>query len=533
MPDKETKQSLLTRRQVLGGSVSAASLVAFGCQSQSAGLNYSSRRPLITHGVQSGDIGIQGGVIWSRADRNSIMQVEWSTTDSFRQPQKLAPVPATAESDFAAKVALPKIPHDQTIFYRVQFAAADNDKAVSESVIGHFQSIPIDKRSIRFAWSGDTAGQGWGIDPDRGGMKTYAAIQSHNPDFFIHCGDTVYADGPIKPEQRMRGGEVWRNRISDGVEKVAESLDEFRGRWRYNLTDPILREFNANLSAYYQWDDHDVVNNWSPSKTLLDDDRYTEKSLPTLVARGKRAFYDMLPTMPDSSGHAGNYRKVHYGPLLDVFFLDFRTFRGANDYSFTGSSVPPSSLLGNAQLEWLISELKSSSASWKVIAANQPLGLTIWDDWKTRSGVEAVADGSGASPVGREQEIAVLLRAIKKASLKNIVWVCGDVHYTASHHYHPDRAAIRDFDPFWEFVSGPLHAGNFGHAELDMTFGPEVVFSKAPKPEDGVNLPPAGDTQFFGLVDIDGTSEALTVRVMDRSNKELFSKTLHVAGGES
>jgi alkaline phosphatase D len=45
------------------------------------------------------------------------------------------------------------------------------------------------------------------------------------------------------------------------------------------------------------------------------------------------------------------------------------------------------------------------------------------------------------------------------------------VHYTAAHYYNPEKAAFQEFEPFWEFVSGPLHAGSFGPGDLDMTFG--------------------------------------------------------------
>jgi alkaline phosphatase D len=40
------------------------------------------------------------------------------------------------------------------------------------------------------------------------------------------------------------------------------------------------------------------------------------------------------------------------------------------------------------------------------------------------------------------------------------------------------------------------------------------------------NQPPSGGLQFFGIVDIDGASEAMTVRLMDRDVKELFRETL-------
>ena len=55
------------------------------------------------------------------------------------------------------------------------------------------------------------------------------------------------------------------------------------------------------------------------------------------------------------------------------------------------------------------------------------------------------------------------------------------VHYAAALRYAPDKAAFTDFDPFWEFVAGPINAGTFGPNEVDMTFGPEVKFVSIPE----------------------------------------------------
>ena len=73
-----------------------------------------------------------------------------------------------------------------------------------------------------------------------------------------------------------------------------------------------------------------------------------------------------------------------------------------------------------------------------------------------------------------------MLRFINTSGVTNTVWLTADVHYAAAHYYNPDKAQFQDFEPFWEFVSGPLHAGTFGPNELDNTFGPEVRFIKAP-----------------------------------------------------
>ena len=181
-------------------------------------------------------------------------------------------------------------------------------------------------------------------------------------------------------------------------------------------------------------------------------------------------------------------------------------------------------ILGAEQLAWLKRELAKSSATWKIIASDMPLGLVVG------GGQEAVANGNDGAAKGRELELADLLRYIKTANISNTLWLTADVHYTAAHYYNPEKAQFQDFEPFWEFVSGPLHAGNFGPNPLDMTFGPEVKFVKAPTEAQGANLPPSMGLQFFGLVDIDGATQQLTVRLMDRADTELYSVTLDPAG---
>lgn len=81
-----------------------------------------------------------------------------------------------------------------------------------------------------------------------------------------------------------------------------------------------------------------------------------------------------------------------------------------------------------------------------------------------------------AEALGRELEIAELLRHLKLHRVRNVVWITADVYYCAAHHYDPGRAKFTAFDPFWEFVAGPLHAGTFGPGKLDPTFGPEARF---------------------------------------------------------
>jgi alkaline phosphatase D len=120
--------------------------------------------------------------------------------------------------------------------------------------------------------------------------------------------------------------------------------------------------------------------------------------------------------------------------------------------------------------------------------------------------------------------MASLLRFIRDGEIANVVWLTADVHYTAAHYYDPNRARFQEFAPFWEFVSGPLNAGTFGPGELDDTFGPQLVFAKAPPPGQ-VNLPPSAGLQFFGQVDID-EAEVMTVTLKDLAGSALFVQAL-------
>src|SRR4029079_1031195 len=134
------------------------------------------------------------------------------------------------------------------------------------------------------------------------------------------------------------------------------------------------------------------------------------------------------------------------------------------------------------------------------------------------------ANGDGP-PLGRELEYAGLFKFIKQQRIRNVVWITGDVHYTAAHYYDPARARFQDFEPFWEFVSGPLNAGTFGPNALDNTFGPQVMFQKTP-PAGQFNLPPSAGLQFFGDVHIDSRSHDMTVSLRDIDGVQVFSQRL-------
>ncbi|WP_024340306.1 alkaline phosphatase D family protein [Bradyrhizobium japonicum] len=496
-----------TRRQFLVRSAFSLPIASLATPS----ISRAADRPQILGGIQSGDVSDGSAVNWGRAGRPARMQVEWSTVESFKSIIASASGDALPDADFTSKLLLTDLPPGQDIIYRLRF----DDIATGlggESRIGHFRTAPAASHSISFLWSGDTAGQGWGIDASRGGYRSYRTMLDNRPDFFVHSGDHIYADCAILPEQKLPNGEIWRNIVTEEKSEVAQTLAQFRSNYKYNHLDEHFRAFHAEVPMFAQWDDHEVTNDWSPTGSY-DGTGYDDDGTPRLVARARRAFFDFMPIRDIGSRQGRVYRKIAYGPLLDVFIIDMRSYR---DGTWNKGDDHRGWILGAEQLAWLKRELSASGATWKVIAADLPIGLISLD---------AVALGDGP-PDRREHEIADLLSSIKRAGIRNIVWLTADMHYTAAHYYDPNKAQFQDFEPFWEFVSGPLHAGSWSPGELDDTFGPVPMYQHGCSAEQGENLAPCFGLQFFGRVDIDGTTGVMTVTLKDVDNRDLWSVDL-------
>jgi len=522
------RRNFLCRSAVLGSQTLGLSSIAYA--QAPAIITRDNMRPQFPSGIQSGDPTSDSAIIWARSDRAARMWVEWSTTTNFDHAKRVRGNYLLDNTDFTGRIDLTQLPQGQDIFYRVILQDLHNERVLSQAMRGHLRlpqtSMGKATRDVRFAWSGDTVGQGFGINEAWGGMKIYDEIRKVNPDFFLHSGDNIYADGPISAEVQLPDGTIWNNLVTEEVSKVAENLNEFRGRYRYNFMDENLRRMAADVPQIWQWDDHEVMNNYSDSKDVSQDPRYTEKSIPLMVARATKAFHEFAPMREFGSSDAERvYRHIQHGPLMDMFVLDMRSYRGPNSANLQTLETSESAFMGRPQVAWLIEGLQKSKATWKVIAADMPIGLQV-PDGKTPEGLdkwEAIANGDNGKAKGREIEMARLLSEIKKANIHNVVWLTADVHYTAAHFYDPSKAQFTDFNPFWEFVSGPLNAGAFGPNLPDSTFGLQVVYQKAPKEQ---NAAPSTGMQFFGQVDIDAKSHAMTVTLKDLGGDSLFSKTL-------
>ncbi|NET04607.1 MAG: hypothetical protein F6K16_07695 [Symploca sp. SIO2B6] len=483
------------------------------------------------YAIQTGDVTATSAIIWARGNRQSNLAVDFSTSSNFRGlVNTIIGSQVSAETDYTGTLELSGLRPDTTYYYQARFVKDATSGGLSqlrenEDFVGKFRTAPDSEqnRTVRFVWAADMAGQGWGRNPNlqitafdgeeiQGGFVIFDVMRKLEPDFAVFCGDMIYADNAIPPTKEIPeivGGGIWVNEPAKDF--VAITLDEYRANWKYNLGDEKFRRFLRETPIYTQWDDHEVTNNWYPGE-ILTAEPYNGVRASALAERARQSFFEYNPIRGNEI-----FRKFQHGKHLELFLLDERSFRGPNPDNNQPFLVE---MLGQEQLDWLKRSLKASSATWKVIATHDPLSIVTGGEGDR----DAWAQGD-QEVLGREIQLRDLLSFIKSEQIKNVVFITADVHFPAAINYDPSRATFQDFDPFWEFVIGPIHAGAFGPGgglPLDSSFGAEYEFNVFPEEP---NLPPPNN-QFFGSVEVDGSNAELTVNIHNINGTVVYNKVL-------
>ena len=194
------------------------------------------------------------------------------------------------------------------------------------------------------------------------------AIRAQRPDFFLHLGDTIYAD---------RGG-------------AARRLPEFWAKYRANRDDAASQRCFLETSWYVVWDDHEVEDNYAPGNPL--------------APIGRKAFLDYWPIRRNPNEPERIYRSFRWGQALELFLLDARQYRDPKK----------GTMLGKEQKKWLLDGLSSSSALFKFVGTSVTMyggGSDRWD--------------------GYPKERADILSFIAEKKIRGVVFLSGDLHYCA------------------------------------------------------------------------------------------------------
>ena len=441
---------------------------------------------VITDGIASGDVTDKSAIIWSRANAQALMHVQYDTNPSFSHATSKTLL-VDKLTDFAGHVKLDSLSPNTYYHYRVWFSStSDNVNTTdskessslrtSDSVIGSFRTAPdhltsssssTNNRTISFVVGGDLGGQNYCRRDGTGGIQGYpifSIMQSLSPDFFIFNGDQIYgdivctADGP----SNVTG---WKN-IDGNFPSVTDNKvnwtnqtqlrDVYNKHWEYNRADPHLQNLLRNTSMYSQADDHEVVNDYGGKWSYWTDATKNRTGFPNVVKAGINAFFNFSPLDRNKDKPNRIYRSFNWGKDLDLFLLDMHSYRSRDDLPDTPQNNK--TLLGKEQLHWLEQSLLNSTATWKVISSDVP--TTIPSCFNKKSGCDNWATDSTNSTFNKTftSERSDFLKFLDDYDIKNVVVVTTDVHFPTNILVEDDPNHDGDKLIYHELVSGPISA---------------------------------------------------------------------------
>ena len=459
----------------------------------------------ITHGIASGDVTNQSVIIWSRANREAQLHVDYDTDPNFSHPKSTKNALANQTTDYTAHTKLQGLSPDTFYYYRLWFSSdtisprSKNASIVSDNMTGSFRTAinpsASSNKDIKFIFAADLGGQMHCRQIDKGGYSIFSEMQELSPDFFIANGDMIYAGDKCPFE----GPDGWRNiqgnfsGISDpdvNWTDITQVRDVYLNHWQYNREDPYLQRFLQNTSMYSQWDDHEVINDFGASWQHWNSFNTDREGYPNIVKAGREAFFNYSPIDRNSDDPNRIYRSFNWGPDLDLLILDARSYRSPN--SMADKPENNKTMLGSEQLKWLKQELLTSSATWKVISSDVPISVPTGsnasilgrDGWASGNETTTTTTTNSFSKTGFEKELQGLLKYLDYNNIKNIVFVTTDVHFPANIRYEIDANGDGDKLIFHELISGPLSAFRFGLSggvpipKLDTTFNPKLLYEE-------------------------------------------------------
>ena len=197
---------------------------------------------------------------------------------------------------------------------------------------------------------------------------SWRLMRSQQPSLHLLLGDVVYAD------------TTDRNTL-----------------WEYHLKQRAVTDFAQMLRGtptYVMWDDHDYGPNDSDGTAAGKEDSL-------------RAFGELWALPPLGTGDTpGAFYRFRWG-AVEFFMLDGRYHRSPDK----APNDEAKRMLGDAQFAWLVDGLKSSTATFKVLASGSTLQASGADGWKLYD-------------FARER----LYSAIMDNGIDGVMYVSGDVH---------------------------------------------------------------------------------------------------------
>jgi alkaline phosphatase D len=369
------------------------------------------------------DVGPDSAIVWVSGDSAGSVAIELGPDEILVTPRRAATATLDKANDFTVAIRIDGLEQDRVWFYRV----VDSQTGAPLSRVGRFRTAPASLRPFTFAWSAD-------MDEAYKPFRLFDVIGARNPEFFLHLGDTIYADLPRR--------------------QFNPSIPHYRRKHANNRRDSHLQQFLLRHSSYAIWDDHETDDNCHGGHPHM--------------AEGLQVFREYWPCQP--AGPEGLYRRFAWAGV-DFLILDTRRFRSPQ----SEQEGPAKTMLGAAQKQWLLDALESSRSPFKFVITSVPFqggGADTWGNYKTE-----------------RSEIASFIRERK---IGGVIFLTGDYHLARD--WTNPKAGFREYmaGPIASFVhyrhtpaardryekAGTFHYGdgyNFGLVRVDPMTGKAAV----------------------------------------------------------
>ena len=395
---------------------------------------------ILLGGPMLGDVRADGISIWVRTAQPARVKV---VVDNQGKPLTSKTISTAVQSDLAGVVAIQGLKPSTTYRYHLVI----NDQIVVKNEKYQFTTAPATANSNNTRIAFGSCSHRWGL----GHVQMFNTIKQRQPAAMFLLGDIVVQD---------RDNNL-------GMHRADHLIRDLQTAWS---------DFACGVPVYANWDDHDYFGNDKTGipKGYVDQDRRDVRNV----------FKNSWVNPYYGENEEGIYFKTEIGPAT-IAMTDNRYFREDSKGVF----------LGNAQMEWLKSEIKNCKSPFLVLSCG-----TMWSDF-----VSEGKDSWGAiNPKGREE----IFDLIENSCVSQVILISGDRHGARGFTIQRNSG----FELF-----------EFEAASLGARVGPP-----ASKPEWKTQLYGIDGTFAFGELTFEGgkKSAKATYRLIDEKGQILFEKEL-------
>lgn len=419
-----------------------------------------------TLGVAAGDPWPDGFVIWTRLAPRPLdehggmpavrVPVRWevSETENFSSVVASGDVTATPELAHAVHVEVGGLRPYRHYWYRFMVAGSD------VSPTGKARTAPAIHELAPRLRIGVAGCQHY----EMGFYDAWGHLAAEpDLDLTFHYGDYIYEGAANKLGPRPNAWNVVRQHVGEEI----YSLDDYRRRYAQYKSDPFLKTAHAACAFAASFDDHEIDNNWASD---FDQDGIDPAIFALRRAVALQAWYEHMPVRKSQfpiNGALLAHRRLDFGRLLRLHVLDTRSYRSDQPCGDDAWKNPcpveahnGSTVLGDAQEQWLDHGLGSGKATWNLLAqqiivmpvdfrekgAAQPRYATdLWDGYR----------------LARKR----LIDSIQKHQLTNVVIASGDHHRHLVGEVPANEDDVHGAKVAVEFQAASMTSNGNGHGE--------------------------------------------------------------------